>query len=203
VKGVALGEPRPLRIVTLDFECLPGHWIGSDYVSRIVTALAWSWSNNPDRIDVMTHYEHSRREMGGVFAALLKTADIVTGHWITGFDLPVGNGARLRENMSPVDQVLASDTKTQLSKTSGRSLSQQNLAASLGVKSPKVNVTLREWEEFNLREPGAREVGVERVVSDVRQHMEMRKALIELGWLGAPQVWRPNVRVSGYGRYHA
>jgi hypothetical protein len=120
------------RIVTLDWECLPGHWIGADYTSRIVTALAWSWSDSPDRIDVMTHYDHTRTAMAEAFRMLCSGPGvIVTGHWITGFDLPVGNGARLRENLPPLEgSVLAWDTKSHLAKTSGRSLSQQNLAAS-------------------------------------------------------------------------
>jgi hypothetical protein len=194
---------KKLRVVTLDWECLPGHWIGADYTSRIVTALAWSWSDSPDRIDVMTHYEHTRASMAEAFRLLLTNADVVTGHWVTGFDLPVGNGARLRENLPPLEGVVwASDTKSHLSKTSGRSLSQQNLAASLGVKAPKINVTLKDWEEFNLRTPGYQQAGEERVVGDVRQHMEMRAALIKLGWLGPAQRWVPGVRVAGFGRYH-
>jgi hypothetical protein len=195
---------KKMRLVTLDWECLPGHWIGSDYTSRIVTALAWSWSDSPDRIDVMTHYDHTRMAMAEAFRMILEGADVVTGHWVTGFDLPVGNGARLRENLPPLQGVVwASDTKAHLSKTSGRSLSQQNLAASLNCKAPKINVTLKDWEEFNLRTPGYREAGEERVVGDVKQHMEMRSKLIKLGWLTAPQRWMPNVRVAGFGRYHA
>jgi hypothetical protein len=33
--------------------------------------------------------------------------------------------------------------------------------------------------------------------------MEMRAKLMKLGWLTAPQLWKPNVRVAGFGRYHA
>jgi len=195
---------KKLRLLTLDWECLPGHWIGSDYTSRIITALAWSWSDSPDRIDVKTHYDNTRVDMAETFRILLENADVVTGHWVTGFDLPVGNGARLRENLPPLQGVVwASDTKAHLSKTSGRSLSQQNLAASLGCKAPKIQVTLKDWEEFNLRTAGYREAGEERVVGDVKQHMEMRAKLIKLGWLTSPQRWTPNVRVAGFGRYHA
>jgi hypothetical protein len=201
--GVKLGDPKRLNLLTLDWECLPGHWIGSDYVSRVVTALAWTWGYDTE-ITVMTHYDFSRANMATVFAQLIAMADIVTGHWVTGFDLPVGNGARLRENLPPMlDGVMASDTKAHLAKTSGRSLSQKNLSASLGVAAPKIDVTLKDWEEFNLRTPGYKEAGEARVVGDVRQHLEMRRALIDLGWLMAPQMWRPNMRVAGYGRYHA
>jgi hypothetical protein len=201
---VDLGLVKRQRILTVDWECLPGHWIGADYTSRIVTALAWSWSDQPDVINVMTHYDYTRPVMADEFGLLCAAADVVTGHWVTGFDLPVGNGARLRENLPPMQGTSwASDTKAHLSKTSGRSLSQQNLAASLGCKAPKIQVTLKDWEEFNLRTPGYREAGEERVVGDVRQHQEMRAKLIELGWLTAPQRWMPNVRVAGFGRYHA
>jgi hypothetical protein len=63
-------------------------------------------------------------------------------------------------------------------------------------------VTLKDWEEFNLRTPGYQQAGEERVFGDERQHMEMRAALIKLGWLGPAQRWVPGVRVAGFGRYH-
>jgi hypothetical protein len=193
-------QSSPGSVLTLDFECLPGGWIGSDYTSRVVTALAWAFDDEDPK--VLTHYLTTRKQMAEKFGEIVRQAGVVTGHWCSGFDAPLGNGARLRENLPPVDSFLISDTKTHLLRTSGRSLSQQNLAASLGLNVPKVDMTLRDWESFNLREPGFRSVGEARVVGDVLQHRELRKALMELGWLGAPQVWNPSVRVSGYGRYH-
>jgi hypothetical protein len=167
-----------------------------------VTALAWSWGD-PDDIQVMTHYDWPREELASAFAALVTTPNIiVTGHWVTGFDLPLGNGALMRENLPAIRvSLLASDTKTHLVKSAGRSLSQKNLSADLGVSAPKVDVTLRAWEDFNLRVPGNRQKGIDRVTGDVRQHLEMRARLIELGWLGPAQYWNPTTKVSGYGRY--
>ena len=87
--------------------------------------------------------------------------------------------------------VLVLDTKSDLYATHGRSLSQKNLAAEIGVAAPKIDVTLYGWEAFNTRVPGFKEKGIERVVGDVIQNVEMRKKLIEMGWLSAPRLWKP------------
>jgi hypothetical protein len=97
--------------------------------------------------------------------------------------------------------VLALDTKSDLYATHGRSLSQKNLAAEIGVAAPKVDVTLYDWEAFNTRVPGFKEKGIERVVGDVIQNVEMRKKLVEMQWLSAPRLWRP--KPTGSSRYAA
>jgi hypothetical protein len=38
--------------------------------------------------------------------------------------------------------------------------------------------------------PEGRALARERVVGDVRQHIEMRARLLELGYLGHPKVWK-------------
>ena len=188
--------PEQLSILDFDVECLPGHWIGSDYVSRIITAVAWALDDEPP--SVMTHYDFTPTEMSLVLARKIEEADLVTGHFIRGFDLPLVNGMLLRAEAPSMGKVLSSDTKLDLKKASGRSLSQKNLADQLGVEAPKVDRTLREWESFNLREPGGREAGEERVAGDVIQHQQMRKRLIELGWLGGPKLWSPESKRTTY-----
>lgn len=182
--------PKPIRILHFDMECLPGHWIGGDYVSKVVTAVAWGWRDD-DTIKVLTHYDTSLDDMADSLSSAIGAADIVTGHYIRPFDLPLLNGALLRQGMRPLDPVLTIDTKLDLLKAHGRSKSQKNLSSMVGVAAPKVDLSNWEWEQFNLREPGFENRGIERVVGDVIQHKEMYAALDELGWLGSPRAWLP------------
>jgi len=192
---------RRLRLLAFDVECLPGHWIGGDYVSKIITAAAWKWLGEAG-VQATTHYQEPAEAIATRLAVEIMQADMVFGHYIRGFDLPLVNGNLLRGGSSPLQPVLAQDTKLDLIKTHGRSLSQRNLADMIGVEDPKIDVTLYEWEAFNTRVPGFEEKGIIRVTGDVAQNIAMRARLIELGWLGPPGVWdgQPS---GGSGRYHA
>lgn len=180
---------RKLKILDIDAECQPGHWIAQDWTSKMITAVAWKWIGK-GKVEVRTHYDTTPEDMSLLVAAAIEQADMVTGHYIRGFDLPLINGHLLRCGCRPLRPVLAHDTKLDLVKTSGRSLSQKNLAAQIGVSKPKIDVTLTEWEGFNTLAPGFRQKGIDRVRGDVLQNIEMREKLIALEWLGPPKRWR-------------
>lgn len=180
---------RKLRVLDFDVECLPGHWIAADYVSKIITAASWKVIGSRGRPTVLTHYDTEAEEIAALLAAEIANSDFVVGHYIRGFDLPLLNGNLLRGGNPPIGQVLAQDTKLDLPKAHGRSLSQENLAAQIGVSKPKVKVSLPDWEAFNTRKPGYKEKGIERVAGDVLQNIEMYERLLDLNWLSAPKVW--------------
>lgn len=190
---------RKLSVLYFDLECRPGHWIGGDYVSKVITAAAWMWGDDSSPAGVMTHYDYTPAEIADEMSMQIEDCDMVVGHYIRGFDLPLLNGELLRGNMEPLKPVLSLDTKMDLNKAHGRSKSQKNLAADFGLDEPKVDVTLAEWEAFNGREEGADGPVIVRVVGDVVQNMALRVALTEAGWLGTPRVWRPES--SGGSRY--
>ena len=56
----------------------------------------------------------------------------------------------------------------------------------LGIDAPKVQMDQKKWREANRLTPEGIALTKERVVGDVIQHMELRNALIELGWLDPP-----------------
>jgi len=192
---------RKLKVLDLDTEVLPGHWIGGDFVSKVMTAVAWKWFDSREAVQCMTHYSYTPEQMAEAIRDQIREADVVVGHYIRGFDLRIINGALMRGEHEPLDQVLAHDTKLDLLTTHGRSLSQKNLAAMLGIRQPKVDVNLTEWEGFNTRAPGFEAKGIERVKGDVTQNIALRKRLVELGWIGPPQLWDPARAKSA--RYHA
>lgn len=191
------GRPRRLRLLCFDIECLPGHWIAADYVSKIMTAVAWSW-HDQKTVHALTHYDYEPEDMAVALAQQVEEADVVFGHYIRGFDLPLLNGNLMRAGLEPLRPVMSLDTKDDLIKTHGRSLSQKNLAAMVGVKYEKEEVTLYEWEAFNTKTEGFRAAGLRRVRGDVLQNTELRQRLLDLGWLGGPRLWTGEKVSGGY-----
>lgn len=180
---------KNLRILTLDCECLPGHWIGGDFVSKIITAVAWKVVGSRERPHVLTHFDYLPELMAEALAQEIEDADMVVGHYIRGFDLPLLNGNLMRAGLEPLRPILVQDTKLDLLRTHGRSLSQKSLSAMVGVRTPKVGVSLHEWEAFNTKEEWAKGKVEARVAGDVEQNIALRARLLELGWLGPPRVW--------------
>jgi hypothetical protein len=125
------------------------------------------------------------------FRQAYDAADIVTGHYIRGFDLPLLNGAALELGLEPLGPTLAQDTKGDLVRFSGLSKSQENLGAMLGLRHPKVGMDQASWRAANRLTPEGIERTRKRVVGDVRQHVEMRAALLDRGMLGPPRPWSP------------
>jgi hypothetical protein len=124
---------------------------------------------------------------------------MVTGHYIRGYDLPNLNGALKEAGLPLLGPKLTCDTKLDLVKSSGVSKSQESLGAMLGIEAPKVHMTQADWREANRLTPKGVAKTIERVTGDVRQHIQLRDALLERGMLGPPRVWSPTP--SGAGRY--
>jgi hypothetical protein len=116
-------------------------------------------------------------------------ADMVTGHYITGYDLPMVNGALTEYGLPALGDKLAHDTKVHLIKRQGLSSSQENIGAMLKLNHPKVKMDQAKWRDANRLTPEGRQLARERVVGDVQQHIEMRARLIEKGYLRPPSVW--------------
>jgi hypothetical protein len=114
-------------------------------------------------------------------------------------DLPMINGALLELMRQPLGDKLCSDTKIDLLRAKGISRSQESLGAMFNLQSPKVQMNQGKWRAANRLTPeGLREVR-ERVVGDVRQHMELRAELLRRGYLGPARLWRSGAsKVESY-----
>jgi hypothetical protein len=179
-----------MRILDFDVEARPLHWISGDYVSKEVTAIAWAWTDKPDDVTVHLLGETDPITMLQAFTAAYQQADMVTGHFIRGYDLPMVNGALTEYQLPPLEDKLSHDTKLDLVRRQGLSGSQENLGVMLGLENPKVKMDQSKWRSANRLTPEGLEAVRERVVGDVRQHIEMRRRLLELGYLGPPVMWR-------------
>jgi len=124
-------------------------------------------------------------------------ADMVTGHNLLRFDLPVLNADMIRLGLGVLPEKLVQDTM-KLKKTKGLKKGQGNLAIMLGVRAKKRDMDWADWDaayEWDAVIEGDVFVDwskvVERCVTDVKQHKQLRKRLLEEGLLKPPILWKP------------
>lgn len=198
VKPLRLHVPsRPMRVLDFDVEARPLHWISGDYVSKEITAIAWAFIGEP-AVECYLLGESSSRLMLSRFVEAYNRADMVTGHYIRGYDLPMVNGALTELLMPPLMDKLAQDTKTDLIPSAGLSKSQENIGAMLHLDHPKVKMDQASWRDANRLTPEGRAKARQRVTGDVLQHIEMRARLLELGYLTPPRVWKSTSEIPVY-----
>lgn len=190
-------KARSLRVLDFDVECRPLHFYG-DYVSKEITAIAWAWTDQPDDVTCLLLGEIDPIVMLLRFREAFETADVVTGHFIRGFDLPLIQGQLTEHQLPLLPEKLSHDTKLDLVKRHGFSGSQENIGAMLGLSNPKVGMNQATWRAANRLTPEGLELVRERVVGDVKQHIEMRKRLMDLGYLSGPKVWKGSAQAEAY-----
>lgn len=183
-------EVRQLRVLDFDIENRPLSYLGHDFTTAEITAIAAGFCDE-QRVHCWLLGRDEPEEMLGGFMALYDKADMVTGHYIRKHDLPIINGALMEYGMPSLKPKLTSDTKMDLLKRSGISASQENLADMLGVVAPKVQMNQVKWREANRLEKDGIELTRQRVVGDVIQHQQLREKMLERGMLGPPKTWRP------------
>ena len=180
---------RPARVLGFDIENRPLSYLGSDFTTAEVTAIAWAWTDSP-RVTVRLLGEHDLPDILREFVAAFEQADMVTGHYITGHDLPMINGALMECRMAPLPPKMVSDTKVHLIRSKGLSMSQESLGAMFRLDAQKVSMNQIKWRAANrLTKAGLAEVR-KRVVGDVRQHIALRRELLACGYLAAPRLWK-------------
>lgn len=179
---------RQLRILDFDIENRPLSYLGSDFTTAEITAIAWSFGlDEPVRCVMLG--KHDPRYMLEAFRQAYDEADCVTGHYIRKHDLPHINGAMVEYGMPALSPKMTCDTKLDLIKFTGVSKSQESLGDIAGTEQPKFHMTQAMWREANrLRSlDGVKE----RVTSDVRQHQELRLYLARNGYLKSWRLWSP------------
>ena len=183
---------RKAHILDFDCEARPLSWINADYVSKELTAIAWKFIGSRDPVEVRLLGDVEPEEMIEDFRAAYNKADIVTGHYIRGFDLPLLNGSLIDLQLPILEPKLAQDTKDDLVKFAGISKSQENLAAGFDLHRRKAHMHQAAWRDANRLTTSGLEEARRRVTSDVKQHIELRAKLLRLGYLGPPRLWTPD-----------
>lgn len=181
---------RAPRVLDFDIENRPLSYLGSDFTTAEVTAIAWAWCDQPEDVTVYLLGEDDLTHILRRFVAAFDAADMVTGHYITGHDLPMLNGALVECGLPPLADKMVQDTKTHLLSLKGISKSQESLGAMFHLDAPKVQMNQSKWRAANRLTPeGLAEVRA-RVTGDVRQHIELRRTLLERNLLRPPSMWR-------------
>jgi hypothetical protein len=196
--GVSIRQAaRSLRVLDFDTECRPIAWYGGDFVTKQPTAIAWKligsndapeWAVIGESFDAR-HILDEEAEMLMMFVEAYEAADVVTGHFIRSFDLPLLNGALIRLGLGQLGDKLTQDTKLDLARAGGVSKSQENLGAMFELEHPKIPMNTAKWARANMLLPDGIEHTKQRVIGDVLQHIELRGKMIELGLLAAPSAW--------------
>lgn len=186
-------------MLDFDIENRPLSYLGSDFTTAEVTAIAWAWTDQPDTVTVYLLGETELPTILHHFVAAYQLADMVTGHYIKGHDLPMLNGALMECGMPPLGDKMVQDTKIDLVRAKGISRSQESLGAMLQLDAPKVQMNQAKWRAANRLTPAGLAEVRERVIGDVRQHIELRQRLLNLGLLAPPSMWRSGAaRIEAY-----
>jgi DNA polymerase elongation subunit (family B) len=160
-------------------------------VPSTVTAWAYSWGDGivVDALPVRSFYdvEARRRFLEPLYAAIGQ-ADVVTGHNLLRFDLPILQAEAMRLGMPSLEPVLVQDT-IRMPRAKGFKKGQDNLGVLLDVPAEKLALNFQQWADA-YAEPDLWTVK-DRVAGDVRQHMQIREAMKQRGWLSAPRKWSP------------
>lgn len=176
---------RAPKILDFDTESRPLSYLGHDYTTSEITAIACSYGSH--HMSCWLLGEDDLKTMFYRFTVMYNCADIVTGHYIREHDLPRINAGLVEYGLPPLGPKLTIDTYRDLKRIQGVSKSQENLAAMLGLDEPKIGMSQTAWRAANRLERV--DLTRDRVVGDVRQHQALRERLTVLGWLGPPVVW--------------
>lgn len=191
-------EGKPLRILDFDCEARPDAYLGGDLTTRSLTAIAWQFigTSKPSAVAIVAGgYPHATqmRNMLEDFRAAYDAADMVTGHNLIRYDLPVINGHMAYHGLKPLAPKLAQDTLLHGPKSAlAFSRSLENMAQMLGVAGRgKHHMSNTTWKVANTLDPAGVEETLERVTSDVLLHIDVRQTMLDRGLLKPPKMWRP------------
>lgn len=190
-----LTAERPLSILDFDIETIAAGFADPEWVPQKVTCIAWSWIGS-DEVRVETCggsaglYERPewRRDLLADFLVYYNRADIVTGHNLLRFDLPVLNSDAMRLGLPVLGPKPVQDTM-RLPRSKGFKKGQDNLAGLVKTYERKLALDWQQWEDAYATHgwPVVRD----RARSDVIMHKELRARLIERGWLKPAVTWHP------------
>lgn len=177
---------RQLRVLDFDIENRPlSYWYDGKPTAEI-TAIGCSFLGS-DHIESWELGPYSVRQILENFLEVYEEADMVIGHYIRRHDLPNINGALMEEKLPPLSSKLSHDTKNDLIKRDGLSMSQEALSAMFELDAAKHHMVQQSWRDANRLTKGGIALTRKRVRDDVVQHKQLHKVL--LPYLHPPRIW--------------
>lgn len=180
---------NPIKVLSFDTESRPLSWIGADWMSVELTAIAAAFTSEK-KVHCWMLGECTSEEMLSGFVKLYNEATIVTGHYIRNHDLPRINAALLEFGLPPLSPKLTQDTMKDLVKIQGISKSQESLSDIYRSENKKLGMSQKMWRSANRLEPKGIAYAKERVISDILQQIETRQNLLDQGMLSPPKMWK-------------
>ena len=182
------------RVLDFDLETLAAGFADPQWVPQKITVASWSWVDEEEIHTVITTKEgfFSReiraREVLAPLVEVIEQADMLTGHNLLRFDLPVLNAELLRCGLPSLKKVKVQDT-IRLAKTKGLKKGQDDLSVMASGSLKKKTMNWEEWDRA-YEEDSWDEI-IERCESDILQHKELRLYLLKNNYLRPPQIWYP------------
>ena len=183
----------PEKILDFDIETVAAGFADPEWVPQKITCVARSWVGSDEVKSTICGPEgifgkpEKRAEMLVPLLAAVGEADMVTGHNITRFDLPVVNAECMRLGLEPIRQVLVQDT-IKLARSKGFKKGQDVIGRLLRVPAKKLALDWQAWQDA-YDEDGWQTIR-DRCEGDVLQHKLIRQRIIEKGWMKPPRMWR-------------
>jgi len=178
-----------LKILSIDCEARPLAWLSQDFVTKEITAIAAKFIDE-DEVFCWALGETETVDFLEKFVEVYNRADVVTGHYLRGYDLPLINSALVEFWLPPLNSKLTHCTKSDLINFQGVSKSQENLSAMFNLERDKVHMSNNDWREANRLTPEGIEKTKDRVVSDIYQQIALRQRLIDGKCLGKFKMWK-------------
>lgn len=186
-------SPVAERVLDFDVETVAAGFADPNWVPQKITCVAWSWVGS-DKVESricgplgLFGDPSLRAKMLQPLLDEIAKADMVTGHNILRFDLPVINAECLRLGLDPIREVKAQDTMRFL-RSKGFKKGQDTLGSMLRLRNEKMGLNWQDWQDA-YDEEGWADIR-RRAESDVIMHKEMRLELIERNILKKPITWR-------------
>lgn len=157
-----------------------------------ITCVAWSWIGSDDvhsrvcGVEGLFGKPQQRAEMLSELLSQIAEADILTGHNIARFDLPVVNAEAMRLGLEPIRSILVQDTM-RLVRAKGFKKGQDVLGHWLKVRDQKMPLDWQQWQD-GYAEPDWATIR-QRAESDVVMHKQIRLQLLERDLLKPPRKW--------------
>lgn len=179
-----------LKVLNFDLENMPLTYMGNDYTSAQITAVACGW-HGEDHIDCWALGEYDYEHMIKNFMVMYNQADMVVGHYILRHDLGLINAACMELELPMMSSKLVHDTKVHMKKKKELSASQESLASMYGLPEPKHHMDQPSWRTANRLGAEGIAKTKERVIADVVQNKALYAKLNENGVLNGPKMWNP------------
>jgi hypothetical protein len=186
---LAWRKVRDLAVLDFDIETIAAGFADPQWVPQKVTCIAWSWIGE-EKVHVRTARDphEGRRAMIAAFLPEYEKADMVTGHNLLRFDLPVLNSDCLRLGFPSLGPKLVQDTMKMV-KSKGFKRGQDNIGHLLKLPVQKLPLSWQQWQD--AYDDPTWDTIIERATSDVIGHKLMREAMLERDWLKPPVKWTP------------